>query len=240
MNAKNIFSGILFLITLVISSSVVNSALFSSRALAISEEDIISAREKAFSCALWAEENEYCTMALRQSRQNTRETLLSLQRKYHGETNEYINANLEKISHTFSFQGAGCRQQESSFETGEANTWAIYLERKIEFYKYHAALHYLAANIGVQGSAAEIGSGIAGALSSSLTLKEEILWELEIARRSLIATLEGYAQMRILYPLHQELEVLICELNILRDEWQKFVEQIARMPAKFINASAPQ
>lgn len=67
------------------------------------------------------------------------------------------------------------------------------------------------------------------------TLSSELQEEIIKSYQSLEITLMMYAEMRRWYPVHRDLQCLISQLEIYRDALRKFIDQIARMPAKFYN-----
>ncbi|MBI5414493.1 hypothetical protein HZA38_03175 [Candidatus Peregrinibacteria bacterium] len=170
--------------------------------------------------------NPYCDTVLEEP--DHEKAFEEIRTKYHEDTNTFLNEHISKIEGT-TFRCDAKRE----FTALETSFEEIYFERKIELYKYTAALRRL-----FEFPEAPSGNTFTEVLNSAQYFSERIDREIDISEKVLRIAVQSYAEMRLYYPLHKELECLAYDLQKLRDSWEFFGEQISRMPAKFINASA--
>ncbi len=185
-------------------------------------------------CGAWTEwgvENTYCDTAFDED-YDVVEKFRLIKDEYHQDTNKFLNKNLAKISGT-TFT-CDQKRDKTAIDTNIVN---YYYEREFELYKYKAAIFTLADM--AKNDIPQSGEPIENQTALKMTLKrsEMILREAMIAEKALKISLASYKEMRVMYPLHKELECLIIDLHDLRAAWELLVDQIARMPAKFINAA---
>ncbi len=174
------------------------------------------------------ENNEYCDTV--QKKGSVESRFENIRTAYHSEANSAFNALFTKLAKT-SFQTDQNRDR-----TAEQTEFAgVYVSRQLELKAYTSALETLKKSNQLCANSSDL---VEEALKCAYGLKEQITFEQITAEKALRITLSSYAEMRLLYPLHAEFENLISETKDLRDMWEKFITQIARMPAKFINAAS--
>lgn len=151
--------------------------------------------------------------------------------KYHRRVNEALNKQIATISGT-SFR---CDQNFEDIKI-ETDISVVSAERYRELSQYKQAVGILRERVAIDIPVERL-SDLQTALQSVETLQKVMEQEVDIAENALTIALNSYAEMRILYPLHKELECLIPKLQELRDAWYGLVYQVSRMPRKFINAA---
>lgn len=148
---------------------------------------------------------------------------------YHTQTNEQFNTEIEKLVSGLS-EGSENMCIPFEYEVSSHPLRVSYqVMSRIE--QYECALLEYIKNPPLSTKPSYHIQEVKRLATISSVLQEEILKSYQ----SLEITLMMYSEMRRWYPVHRDLQCLISQLEIYRDAIRKFVDQIARMPAKFYN-----
>ena len=176
--------------------------------------------------------NKYCDIA--QNTRDVEQAFAKLQAEYHNDVNDDLNARVAEISGT----DFSCKKDRDQIAF-KHNIHTVYSERKFELFRYQAALNELEGRIfsAIPQTQLEDVNNLSEVWGYISLFREEVRQEFDIAEKALYITINSYSQMRFYYPIHQELGCLTDKLLKLRNKWEKFIQKVAEMPRKFINAA---